>query len=214
VVGGDVLNGIWNSQRYPGGGGNLWRVDRAGSGWGVAKRLPDVINRDSSIFSPSVTADGSLYFMRPVGDTGHFHLYRSAFREGKYEEPVAVSFHAPDSVSDVDAAVAADESFIVFSSRRAPAKKMELFIVLRKNGVWGSAQQLGEGVNRGLYSIEARLGPAGKRLYFSSAYVPEPLKVAAASGGMSSPRRAELERSEWATGLTNIWSVSLEPWVR
>jgi len=209
VAGGPVLNGVWNSQHYPGSGGNLWRVDRVGSGWGEAKRLPDVINRDSSVFSPAVTADGSLYFMRPVGDTGHFHLYRSAFHAGQYEAPVEVSFRAADSVSEVDPAVAADESFLVFSSRRAPAKKMELFIVFRKNGVWGSPQQLGEGVNRGLYTIEARLGPDGKRLYFSSAYVPEALKVAEEGA-----RLAELERSEWATGLTNIWSVSLGPWLR
>src|SRR6266404_1214915 len=91
AAGGKVLNGSWNSQHYPGGGGNLWRVDRAGAGWSEPRRLPDVINSDSSVFSPAVTADGSLFFMKPVGDTGHFHLYRSAFRDGRYEAPVAVS---------------------------------------------------------------------------------------------------------------------------
>ena len=57
VAGGKVLNGVWNSQPYPGGGGNLWRVDRVGAGWGEPRRLPDVINSDSSVFSPAVTAE-------------------------------------------------------------------------------------------------------------------------------------------------------------
>lgn len=50
-------------------------------------------------------------------------LFGELTQNGVYQAPVAVSFSAADSVSDVDAAVAADESFIVFSSRRAPASE-------------------------------------------------------------------------------------------
>ena len=193
----------------PGGGGNLWRVDRVGAGWGEPRRLPDLINSDSAVFSPAVTADGSLYFMKPVGDTGRFHLYRSAYQNGGYQAPVAVPFSAADSVSDVDAAVAADESFIVFSSRRAPAKTLELFIVLQKNGIWGEPRPLGANVNRGLNSIESRLSPDGRRLYFSSVWAPKPVGFGEAGSG----KRA-LERSEWETGLLNIWSVPLVGWTK
>jgi Tol biopolymer transport system component len=206
--GGKELNGSWNSQHYPGGGGNLWRVDRVGAGWGEPQRLPDVINSDSSVFSPAVTADGSLFFMKPVGDTGKFHLFRSAYRDGRYEAPVAVSFSSADSVSDVDPAVAADESFLVFSSRRG-GRLMELFIVFRTGGVWSEPRALGDGVSRGLYCIEAKLSPDGQRLYFSSVYVAKRQEV----GDPGSAQQA-LERSEWETGLLNIWSVPLDAWVR
>ncbi len=205
AAGGKVLDGMWNSQRYPGGGGNLWRVDRVGE----PRRLPDLINSDSSVFSPAVTADGSLYFMKPVRDTGRFHLYRSTYRNGEYQTPEAVPFGAADSVSDVDAAVAADESFVVFSSRRAPAKAMELFIVFRNNGIWGEPRPLGAEVNRGSYSIESRLSPDGRTLYFSSVWVPKP----AVFGEAGSAKRA-LEHSEWETGLLNIWSVPLAGWTK
>jgi len=147
--------------------------------------------------------------MRPVADTGKFHLYRSAYQNGKYQTPAEVSFSAPDNFSDVDPAVAADESFLVFSSKRPPATQMELFIVFRKGGVWGVPQQLGAEVNRGTYSIEARLSPDGRRLYFSSVYLARP----AATGDVLS-RRRELERSEWETGLLNIWSVPMDKWVK
>jgi hypothetical protein len=204
VAGGKPLDGMWNGQHYPGGGGNLWRVDRIGSGWGEPRRLPELINSDPSIFSPAVTGDGSLYFMKPVGDTGRFHIYRSAYSNGIYQPPVAVPFSAADTVSDVDAAVASDESFMVFSSRRAPAKAMELFIVYRKAGTWGEPMPLGAGINRDLPNIEARLSPDGRTLYFSSTWTPKP----ASFGDAGSAQRA-LESSEWETGQLNIWSVPL-----
>ena len=184
-------------------------MDRVGAGWGEPRRLPDLINSDSSVFSPAVTADGSLYFMKPVGDTGRFHLYRSAYQNGAYQAPVALPFSAADSVSDVDAAVAADESFIVFSSRRAPAKAMELFIVFRAAGTWGEPKPLGADVNRGTYSIESRLSPDGRRLYFSSVWAPKRENFGEAGSG----KRA-LERSEWETGALNIWSVPLAGWMK
>jgi hypothetical protein len=140
--------------------------------------------------------------MKPVGDTGRFHLYRSAYQNGVYQAPVAVSFSAADSVSDVDAAVAADESFIVFSSRRPPAKSMELFIVFRKAGAWGEPTPLDAEINRGPYSIESRLSPDGRTLYFSSVWTPKPTGM----GEPGSGKRA-LESSEWETGSLNIWSV-------
>jgi Tol biopolymer transport system component len=208
-AGGKVLNGTWNGQHYPGGGGNLWRVDRQGDGWGEPWRLPVLINSDSSVFSPAVTADGSLYFMRPVGDTGRFHIYRSAYQNGTYQAPVAVPFRAADTVSDVDPAVAADESFIVYSSRRLPAKTMELFIVFRKGRIWSEPQPLGAEVTRGLPCIEARLSPDGKKLFFSSGWTPKP-----ADFGEPGSAKWALEHSEWETGQMNIWSVPLVKWMQ
>ena len=66
---------------------------------------------------------------------------------------------------------------------------------------------LGAEVNRGLYSIESRLSPDGRTLYFSSVWAPKPVDF----GGVESGKRA-LERSEWETGLLNIWSVPLAEW--
>src|ERR1700744_4287945 len=81
--GGKALNGFYNNQVAPQGGGNLWRTDRRDNPWSKPYRLPDIINSDSAVFSPAITADGSLYFMKPVGDTGKFHIYRSAYRNGQ-----------------------------------------------------------------------------------------------------------------------------------
>jgi Tol biopolymer transport system component len=208
--GGQCLNGLWDGKHYPGKGGNLWRVDRKGSGWGEPYRLPDIVNSDSSVFSPAIAKDGSLFFMKPVRDTGDFHLYRCAYQNNQYQPPVRLSFSMMDSVGDYDPAVAPDGSFIVFSSGRAPANQSELFIVFRDHDTWGTPVSLGPEVNRQVGNIEARLSPDHRRLYFSCSYVQKP----ADQPTNREDRRRAMDRSEWDTGLQNIWSVSLDRWLQ
>jgi WD40-like Beta Propeller Repeat len=67
---GSTIDGHFNKNTQPGGGGNLWRVDKTTKGWSTPVRLPDLINRTTSTFAPSVVGDGSLYFMVSNGETG------------------------------------------------------------------------------------------------------------------------------------------------
>ena len=55
---GPPLDGFFMGKSFPGGGGNLWRVDRVGAGWGTPVRLPEAINASASTFAPSLAADG------------------------------------------------------------------------------------------------------------------------------------------------------------
>lgn len=163
------LDGNWGGKARPGTGGNLWRVDRKGDRWSKPVRLPDAINASTSVFSPAVAADGSLYFMKASPETGRFQIYRSQMTKGQYAPPERVSF-SDEQWSNVDPAVAPDESFLVFSSNRPPtaAKDNDLFIVYRKNGVWGEPQSLGPRVNSPSSEIEARLSPDTHTLFFGS----------------------------------------------
>jgi hypothetical protein len=205
---GEILNGAWGGSKYPRRGGNLWRVDRLGKGWGQPHRLPDLINSDSSVFSPAITANGTLYFMKPVGHGGVFHLFRSECRDGVYQTVESLPFSAPDSVGEFDPAVAPDDSFIVFCSGRAPAKRTELWIVFRDGGGWGTPVSLGPAVNRSAGCVEARLSPDHRRLFFSTSYVAPPVDPSDRS-----ERQAEIDRSLWQNGSMNIWSVSLDKWL-
>jgi Tol biopolymer transport system component len=201
------IDGDWSGGHYPGRGGNLWQVDRKGNGWSEPHRLPDIINANNATFSPAITADGTLYFMKPVNNTGKFHIFRSAYRDGQYQEPVLAPFSAPDSLSDVDPAVAPDESFLIFSSARSPIKG-QLFIVFRKDGQWGIPVNMGEAVNRSTYNNEAKLSPDHRRLYFAStygqtaSYPTDPISV-----------KQKLAESIWDTGGNNIWSIPLDNWL-
>jgi Tol biopolymer transport system component len=203
--GGAALDGNYGGAVRPGRGGNLWRVDRHGGGWSKPVRLPEAVNANTSVFSPSVVADGSLYFMKPSPETGRFQIYRSQWTNGQYDPAERVSF-SDEQWGNVDPAVAPDESFAVFSSNRPPTaeKDNDLFIVFRKNGVWGEPTSLGPHVNSPSSEIEARLSPDTHTLFFASNRI-----VTTPAG---SPVAIDRMRA-WNNGLMHIWRVDLSPLV-
>lgn len=210
LPGGKPLDGYWSGQAYPHSGGNLWRVDRKNGRFGEPYRLPEIINGGSSIFSPAIAADGSLYFMRPLADTGRFHIYRCAWRNGQFEQPELVPFSAPGNFGDVDPVVAPDESFLIFSSNRPPAVRNQLFIVYREDGKWGEPLLLSDTINRSPASnVEARLSPDLRTLYFSSSYAP-PVTYP----NTRENTRKMLEQGQWYDGNANIWYVPIDHLIR
>jgi hypothetical protein len=192
----------------------LWKVQRQGSGWGPAVRLPDAVNIGPNVWKPSVAADGDVYFnYRPDG-VKNFRLYRARYQDGNYRTAEPLSFSDGKSF-DVDPAVAPDGSYLVFSSTGRPPYKDEhehLFIVFAKGDGWSEVTPLcftapGEG-NQTL-DDDAALGPDGRTLYFmSDRWVPMHLPQ----------NRAEAEQDVkdmqgWNNGNANVWSLSLSPWL-
>lgn len=165
---GNIIDGYWGKKSYPGNGGNLWKVELTNKGWGQPQRLPDVINQNTSIFSPAITADGSVYFMLP-DTSGRFHIRRSQYKNGKYKTSVRPSFSV-DAYGDVDPVVAPDESFLIFSSGRPPAlpHTADLFIVFRTPKGWSEPLDLRQLISDKVFGVEARLSPDLKTLYFSN----------------------------------------------
>ncbi|HEX4300819.1 MAG TPA: hypothetical protein VH327_08110 [Gammaproteobacteria bacterium] len=204
-------DGSWGGQPHAGKGGNLWRVERKGNGWGEPQRLPDVVNRSFNIFSPSIAANGDLYFMEAAGEGMHFRLFMSAIKDGQYQPPVPLPFTA-GQYGGVDAAVAADESFLVYSSNRppTPAGQSDMFIVFRKEGVWGEPQPLPDAINAFANANEAHLSPDGHSLYFASGQVvggPAARDAAAA-------RQVLSDMQAWNDGDLNIWQVDLTDYLK
>ena len=170
VPGGKVIDGNYNGASHAGGGGHLWKVELRGHKWNTPTSLPEVINSSDSTFSPSITQDGSLYFMRPAVSGEKFHLYRAQLHAGQYSVPERVSFSDLDTFGDFDPAITKDERFIVFSSARPPAPphQTDLFIAYRENGKWSEPVDLRLELSGDVYGIEARLAPDEKTLYFTN----------------------------------------------
>ena len=192
---GKPLDGFFMGKHFPAGGGNLWRVDKLGDGWGEPVRLPDHINANSSTFSPSIAANGNLYFMRPANNPKLFQLFRARYINGRYLDAEPLSF-STGSATDVDPAIAPDESFLVFGSNRVPAKGMNLFITYRQGEQWLAPIHLGNVINSSGSDAEPRLSPDVKTLYFSSDRVVKGLD--------------ENANKKWNNGKYNIWSISIE----
>jgi hypothetical protein len=203
-------DGNWGGQAHPGRGGNLWRVDRKGDGWGEPQRLPDTVNRSGSVFSPAIAANGDLYFMETAGEGMHFRLFMSALKDGVYQPPVPLPFTA-GQWGGADPTVAPDESFLVYSSNRPPTpdKQQDLFIVFRKDGVWGEPQHLPDSINALAPSTEARLGADGHTLYFATGHL-----VAVTYPKDAATARQSLGDMAWNDGNMNIWQVDLSDTIK
>lgn len=205
-----ALNGSWSGGTYPGKGGNLWRVNWTGSHWSKPIRLPNTVNRSNAVFSPSIAADGTLYFMEAAGIGNHFHLFYSHPKDGVYQKPKPLPFTA-GKYGGVDPAVAPDQSFLVFSSARPPAppQKQYIFIVFRKDGEWGIPIPLPKIVNRLGNPVELRLGSDGHTLYFSSNHVVPTAYPKDTSSAEESLKNMQI----WNNGSENIWRIDLAPYL-
>ena len=202
--GGPPVEGFFGGSKQ--NGGRIWRVERRENGWGGPALLPASVNTGTSIFAPSVVADGSLYFMTTDAGSGKFRLYRSQFEHGRYQPASPLSF-SDGTATDVDPAVAPDESFLVFGSGRVPDRGIDLFIVFRNGQAWGEPIHLGNDINTPGSDAEPRLSPDGGTLYFSSErMVPVRFPRTAAEA------EKDVDRMQsWDNGQYNIWEVPLAP---
>lgn len=200
--GGDVAVGFYNGAAQK--GGRLWRVDRRGDDWGEPKLLPATVNSGTSVYAPSVAADGSLYFMTPDAASGRFRLFRAQMTHDTYSQAQPLPF-SDGTITDVDPAVSPDESYLIFGSGRAPKRGIDLFIAFRDGGSWTRPVHLGDTINTPKSDAEPRLSPDGRTLYFSSERtVPVEFPRSAANAS------ADLARMQaWDNGNYNIWWVPL-----
>lgn len=187
--------------------GNLWRVERKGTGWSAPVRLPDAINRSAKTYAPSIAGDGSLYYQQADASNGEFHLLRAQYRDGRYLEPARVALQAPGT-HELDPAIAPDESFIVFDANTPSSPDHDrLFIAFREGDAWGKPVDLGDAINAHDDPWGAHLGADHRTLYFSSTR----------SQPTAFPRTREQAEQDlarlqaWDNGNENIWRVSLQP---
>lgn len=187
-------------------GGRLWRVDRLTNGWSTPVLLPAAVNTNASTYAPSVAADGSLYFMTTDATSGIFRLFRAQYRYGSYSPAEALPF-SDGTITDVDPAVAPDESFLVFGSGRMANRGIDLFIVFRGEQGWGEPIHLGNDINTPKSDAEPRLSADGRTLYFSSERV-----VPVQFPRTSKQAQVDIARMQsWDNGNYNIWQVPLAP---
>jgi hypothetical protein len=203
-AGGQALAAQVGSRSVPNMGGNLWRVDRRGDGWSEPVRLPDVVNSLTRTYAPSVAGDGSVYFIQPDAG-GEFHIYRSQYKDGHYQVPVRQQIG--EGAHEMDPAIAADESFVIFNAnyggKDAPDR---LYVSFKEDGKWGKPIDLGDEINAGNEPWGAHLSGDQHTLYYTTNRtmpVSYPRTPAQAEQQLSNMR-------DWDNGEDNIWYVSIE----
>lgn len=197
----------------PGGkalaGGNLWRVNRVGGSWSAPVRLPDTVNFGKHVYAPSIAANGDLYFQSRDNPSQQFHIYRAAWRNGRYRKAVRVHLSGA-GMHELDPAIAPDGAFIVFDAGQNGGKSSDhLYIAFRERDHWSKPVDLGKIIDA-YQPWGAHLGPDGTTLYFTGSHTQKvswPRTRAQAKHDLAQTRA-------WDNGTSHIWSVSLVPWLQ
>ena len=194
VEGGTAIDGFFQGKSQPGKGGNLWRVNRTAKGWSEPLRLPDEVNSNNAIYSPSVARSGNLYFNQSDPVTKRERLCWSQRTGDHYTVPEPVSFDDSET-RNFTPAVAPDESFILFSGHRPPSPDHHavVFVAFAENHRWKAPVPF----KPYLYGEQERLSPDLKTLYFVS----------------DRPRLDATPNSNANAGVPmKIWQISLKGW--
>lgn len=158
---------------------DLWMMERTRDGWSEPRHLGAPVNGPGHDLSPSIAANGSLYFasVRPGGKVpGVPAVFRSRLIDGRYAAPEPVG----DAINTIDGAIdpliAPDESFLVFASSgsdelfgvHASYNRGDLYISDRKNGAWTARRHLPAPLNSGGAECCPSLSPDRRQFFFTS----------------------------------------------
>jgi hypothetical protein len=150
------------SFRPPAWNMDIWISKKGNSGWQPPVILGKTVNTDQIERSPTVAANGYLYFLR--GDT----IYRSAWRNEAYAQASPLPGGVNDGMQISDACISPDEKYLVFSSHRSGGFSPEdFYISLNRGGNWSAGKNLGPRINSFAHAGSPRITLDGKYLYFS-----------------------------------------------
>ncbi len=163
----------------------IWSAQKTAAGWSEPQVLPSPINApdDASNWAPSVTRDGTLYFVSTRVD-GHSHIFRSRYTNGSYAEPEKLGSEINSEFNEADPYISPDEKTLFFSSsgddlgdkdRPETLKgggvlyaRGDLYVSINRDGKWSPARHLEHGVNSVADESAPSLTPDGKYLFFTS----------------------------------------------
>lgn len=154
---------------------DIWWVERRPDGlWGEPRPVGGGINTAVNEFYPSLTDDGTLYFLsRREESVGGNDIYRSRLVDGEYSVPENLGSVINTDGNEGDAFVARDESFLIFVSSGHARQPDEgrLFVSFRTTeGGWSEPRNLGPATNRSDFC--PTLSPDGRFFFFTGTRTP------------------------------------------
>jgi hypothetical protein len=134
---------------------DIWYREKTSKGWGDPVSLGPPVNLSTTDEnSPSLAADGTLFFTREKstgahGTTGHgtaqIDIYYSEWKNGAYAEPVRMGPEINSEYFELDPVIAPDKSYLLVTSDRPDgySRMMNLYVSFRTaDGRWTPAQCL------------------------------------------------------------------------
>ena len=188
---------------------DLWMVERTAAGWSEPRPLAPEVCTDATEWSPSIAANGNLYFgATREGGKGRDDLWMSRFEAGRYTTPVNLGDSINTRFGEVEPWIAPDESYLIFSAggRADGMGGLDLYISVRRDGVWSSARPLAHGINSAAWDFNPSVSPDGRTFYFTSARAGFDAIPAARMSYDQLMRRLQSP----GNGLGDIYSIPIE----
>jgi hypothetical protein len=193
---------------------NIWAADRQGDGsWGEPYDLGAPINTEGAAFFPSVTRDGTLYFIRVKAPRKDAAVYRSPFVGGRFTEPERLSDVVNGTGATYNAFVAPDERYLIAAVEgrddSTPPKKANYYVFFRnQDGTWSAGINLGPAINDPANTVHSPyVSPDGRHFFFSSNAPRE--RARPSLSGLTLARLVDLNASP-QNGNADIYWVSAE----
>ncbi len=135
--------------------------------WTKAKGIKN-INTKNHEASCGLSVDGQTLFIYKADDYGS--IWQSTLENGEWSKPVKLGPNINTEDRETHASMSADGKYLYFTSDRPGGfGGLDIYVSEKmKNGMWGPARNLGEGVNTKYNEEGPYIHPDGKTLYFSS----------------------------------------------
>lgn len=150
---------------------DLWVVEKSGDSWSAPRHLDAPVNTASQETSPSVTADGTLYFSsnRP-GGKGAADIYRAKFANGNYSAPENVGDVINTPAPEVQVFVTPEDDLMILAAlgRQDGQGGVDLYLSRRANGVWSKPVNLGNKINSPGTDSAPRVSADHRTFYWTS----------------------------------------------
>ena len=106
-------------------------------------------------------------------------MYKSEFKNGKYEEPEELDVLNANIYECSGAEIAEDESYIIFSSIRDDGfGKRDLYVSFNNGmGEWTEPVNMGDQINTGAEDLSATISADGKFLFYNRGFSPYWIKL-------------------------------------
>lgn len=138
----------------------IWRSVKEKSGWSKAELLNSPVNK-TFVFWATFSKTNTMYYT----NLAVAKIYRSELVDGKYSKTSDVGIEG----FQFHPTIAADESYILFNSRRPDGfVQHDIYIVFKTNkGSWTAPINLGEQINTDVSETCPSISPDGKFIFFS-----------------------------------------------
>ncbi len=147
---------------------NMWYVNKTENGWSKAIPVGEPINGHGSVFYPSLTKSGSLYFSRKLENKVE-RIFRSKIIDGAFTEPELLPevINSPDGVSNT--LISPDEDFMIIPQiiESENYGGGDYYVSFRnEDDNWSELINLGAEINSPAWDYCPALSPDGKYFFF------------------------------------------------